>query len=723
MNAIKKSTKKGAAQAMVEFAIALPILLAIVYGVLETGRFLFLYSTVVTASRQAVRYGTATGEDGAGVLRYQDCTGIRAAAQAAAYLGQLDSITMKYDTGPATTEFPHCENLADAEDTDFDPSSQNTSRLVVTVTEEFVPLVPGFVQYIQRDITATSARTIINSVAIYVTAPAGGGGDLTLAISATTPSGYNPITVTYLVTNTGDVDADTPITITTDKGSWSCAGEPAALTAMGGSFSCTGSYTPTLTDYDTGYFTITATADADGLSASDTETVTLTQSPALALDKWADTEASAVNGHTVNYFYDLTNTGNVTLGPPYSITDSQINSNAITCPSSGNIIPGASVQCTASHNITGGDINAGSIVNTATGTAYSVTTTPQSVTSNSDTWTVYTPALYLTITTSTSSVNTVGQAITYTYKLTNNTNGNLRSPYSVTDSFATGITCPAGPATLVAGDHVNCTGTHSVTQAELDAGTALSGTATAQARKATGSQFETSNTVNTNVTVTQSPALTLAVSVSPNPATTLQTVTYTYTLTNNGNVTLSPTFAITDNKASGITCTNPAVAIAPGGTKTCTGTRALVQSDLDDGSVTNTATATAALGAGTVTSNSASTTLTTYVGARLTLTISANPNPATGSGQIVTFTYTLRNTGSVVLTSPYSVLSTLTGSADCSSALGTIPIGGSVTCIGFYTTAPADVGGSITDSAIASALNGAATVTSNNATLTVPVNP
>ena len=64
---------------MVEFAIALPVLLLLLYGILEAGRLLFVYSTVVTASRQAARYGATTGENGSGVPRYQDCDGIRAA--------------------------------------------------------------------------------------------------------------------------------------------------------------------------------------------------------------------------------------------------------------------------------------------------------------------------------------------------------------------------------------------------------------------------------------------------------------------------------------------------------------------------------------------------------------------------------------------------------------------------------------------------------------------
>ena len=62
---------KTRAQAMVEFAIALPVLLLLLFGILETGRFLFIYSSIVTASRQAARYGAATGEGMSLVPRYR----------------------------------------------------------------------------------------------------------------------------------------------------------------------------------------------------------------------------------------------------------------------------------------------------------------------------------------------------------------------------------------------------------------------------------------------------------------------------------------------------------------------------------------------------------------------------------------------------------------------------------------------------------------------------
>jgi len=53
-------------QAIVEFAIALPILLALLVGILEVGRMLFIYAAVTNASREAVRYASAVGLDDSG---------------------------------------------------------------------------------------------------------------------------------------------------------------------------------------------------------------------------------------------------------------------------------------------------------------------------------------------------------------------------------------------------------------------------------------------------------------------------------------------------------------------------------------------------------------------------------------------------------------------------------------------------------------------------------
>lgn len=170
---LKKLTpKKSKAQAMVEFAIALPVLMLLLYGLLEAGRLLFMYSTVVTASRQAVRYGSATGENATGIPRYQDCDGIRAAARNFNYLGGSPfNVTIAHDAGPLPGD-PDGDSISYcAGPTDGWSPAGNSQRISVTVSKEFTPIVPGIVPFLQRTITATSHRTILKGVSIVVVQP------------------------------------------------------------------------------------------------------------------------------------------------------------------------------------------------------------------------------------------------------------------------------------------------------------------------------------------------------------------------------------------------------------------------------------------------------------------------------------------------------------------------------------------------------------------------
>src|ERR1044071_4879824 len=97
----RKSTPSRG-QAMVEFAIALPVLLLILYGIMEFGRMVFIYSLVNTASRDAVRYASAYGYSDDGYLKYKYCAGIKKVAQQSAYIVTLTSISISYDSGPGT---------------------------------------------------------------------------------------------------------------------------------------------------------------------------------------------------------------------------------------------------------------------------------------------------------------------------------------------------------------------------------------------------------------------------------------------------------------------------------------------------------------------------------------------------------------------------------------------------------------------------------------------
>jgi Flp pilus assembly protein TadG len=171
MKLFRSNPHKSKAQAMVEFAIALPVLLLLLYGIIETGRLLFMYSTVVTASRQAARYGSASGQGITTTFpRYQDCAGMRTAANNAGYLGKFDTITLQYDGGPTTTKTTYCAGVTDPSLTSA-TLSDNRHRIVATVSHQFKPILPNLVPFVTRTISATSSRTVILSVAIVVTPP------------------------------------------------------------------------------------------------------------------------------------------------------------------------------------------------------------------------------------------------------------------------------------------------------------------------------------------------------------------------------------------------------------------------------------------------------------------------------------------------------------------------------------------------------------------------
>lgn len=175
-----RNEKNSPAQAMVEFALVLPILLLVVYGLLEAGRLLFMYASVTTASRQAVRYASATGENDSGIPRFMDCSGITAAANSVAFIADFETINITYDR-------PKRDNSGDIDpirNMETDPSVanecptlvtipgdviQNGDRVRVYVDAQYTPIVP-LVPFDPLTITAESSRTILVTIPLEVTA-------------------------------------------------------------------------------------------------------------------------------------------------------------------------------------------------------------------------------------------------------------------------------------------------------------------------------------------------------------------------------------------------------------------------------------------------------------------------------------------------------------------------------------------------------------------------
>jgi uncharacterized repeat protein (TIGR01451 family) len=719
-NLIFRKTKKSRAQAMVEFALALPLLLMLLYGLLETGRLIFIYSSTVTAARQAARYGSATGESPNGVPYYRDCGGINAAAQNVGFINTFQNIAINYDTGPGTTNVDTCPMGRDA---------QNGDRIRVSVEAQWTPIVP-LVPLDPFVIQSESARTILASVSIMVTAPAGGWsgtnqGNLNIFVSAS-PTTYTTlgqtILYTYTLTNTGNGDLSAPFVITDNlvaSGNITCNNPPGTLTPSG-SFTCTGTYLITQADLNNGSVTNIAAATANGTPSTNSATTTITaiQDPKLALSVAPDPDATSVVGTVITYTYTLTNSGNVTLTPPYAISDNQVGN--VTCPATPNSLdPGQSVLCAAGYTLTSADVNAGQISNQATGTARFNAAT---VTSNSATATVYTTPIYLRIIPSPAVATAKDQVITYTYRARNTTNSTLNG-LVVTSSRTPVIDCPT--TTIPAGSAVDCTAAFTITQEHMDAGSLLTTTASATAEGGT----VTSNEATNDLLIQQNPVLTAVITATPSqptpPADTLPAgtiITYTYTLTNNGNVTLTSPIAVTDSLTT-ITCADQSN-LAPGATRACTGTHTVTAGNVAAGSITNTGAASAKFGAQTVNSTQGEFKVVTFLGARFSVGLTAFPTTLTHKDTVLSFTYTITNTGSTDLSSPYTITHTIaiTGGATNTytficTGISPLPPGTSTSCQTFSTVSNA-VTNTVT---AATVMNGAATISAANLPVSVNV--
>jgi len=665
------------AQTMVEFAASLMLLLTILYGLLETGRLLFIYASTVTAARQAARYGSATGLNPDGIPYYEDCDGIKAAANKVGFINDFQSINIAFDRN-----FDENGNGYSVGSCGAYTTPQNGDRIVVDVTAVWEPVV-SFVPLPSFVIQKQSARTILSAVAIAVTAlpeswSSTGSGFLEIAINPT-PTTYTSvgqsITVNFILTNIGSDNITGPFTVqSVSFGVTNCGN---GTLAPGDSVSCTEHYIIAQEDIDNGSKTFLAAGLANAISYSTaTATISAIFQPEISLAKSPSTAAESNVGANITYTYTITNTGNVTLENAFSVSDNKISGGADCSGAVLPLAPGASTTCTAIYTVTNSDRTNGSIVNQAVA---NTNFNSAVITSNTATATVYTTDLVLFVSPSTTNVTLPNQVITYTYNVQNSSSTAING-LSISDDKVIGITCNS--TSIAAGGSTTCTGTYTLTQADYDAGGSV--IAHSQASGNNGAPVS-SSPITTTVTISQIAEITAVVSASPIaptlPATTLPVntpINYSYTLTNSGNVTLTGPFTVTDNTVT-LTCPNQA-ALAPGDPAIiCTGTHNVTTTDYDNGSIVNIGHGSAAFGATPVQSADASTTVITYAGARFKLTLAANPTTITKPNQLVVFTYTLKNTGGKNLTSPFSITSSLFGTFDCAATSPILP-GTSASC-------------------------------------------
>ena len=515
----------------------------------------------------------------------------------------------------------------------------------------------------------------------------------------------NILHYSYTLTNTGNTTISGPFTVTDNKATVNCPATPSL--APGASITCTASYTVTQADLDSGSVTNLATGHATGVDSNQaSKTVNATQNPALSLEKTATESAYANVGDVLHYNYKLTNSGNITLSGPFTVSD---NKTTVSCPATATLAPGNSITCTATYTVTQGDLDSGSVTNLATGHSSTVDSNQASKTVNA----TQNPALTIAKSATESTYEAVGDVLHYSYTLTNSGNVTLSGPFTVNDNKTT-VSCPA-TATLAPGSSITCTASYTVTQADLDSGSV---TNIANGHASFNSSPVNSSDATVTVKGTQKPAISIKKTASASSLDTVgATVSYSFLVTNTGNITIT-SFTISDPHAglSAISC--PVSSLAPGAFTTCTATYTDTQADMDAGKINNTATVNGSTATAGPVSATDSATVTLIQKPGMSITKSAAESTYVAAGDVLHYTYTLKNTGNVTLSGPFTVSDNKT-TVSC-PATATLAPAATITCTAAYAVTQADLdGGSVTNIASGHASFGSSAVNTDNASVTV----
>lgn len=418
------------------------------------------------------------------------------------------------------------------------------------------------------------------------------------------------LTYSFKISNTGNI-AINDIAIDDDLPGLSdisidWKGHDRSLPA-GSSVTGTATYTVTQEDVDAGKVKNTAIVtgtDSHGgpLTSSSSASTSIERNAAIetvkTVDKTAITGDAAKPGTEIRYTVKVTNTGNVTLRN-VTCDDSMRGIGRIALDRT-QLAPGETATGTASHAITQSDIDSGVVTNTASSSADApdaskAVSNESTVTTNIE----RTPRLTLAKTTERTHIPAdearVGEKIPYELTLENTGNATV-SDIDIADALADRGTLRiewGGKSnhSLTPGETVKATATHTVTEADIDAGI-VENTAKAGGKAPDGKPIE-SNAAKTATTIEKrKPSIALVKTgterVSGDDVKPGTEIEFRFEVENNGNVTLKG-IAI-DDALDGIGDIELDRTELTAGEKTSgTAKYTITQVDIDAGVVKNTA--------------------------------------------------------------------------------------------------------------------------------------
>ncbi len=432
--------------------------------------------------------------------------------------------------------------------------------------------------------------------------------------------------------------------------------DPVTL-APGATATCQFEYTATQADVDSGSLTNAASVvgtPPSGPDVTDTDAVTLLASSGAAISLTKTTSDSLTAGGTITYDLVAENTGNVTLAAVQISEDLSGASVVGTCDPV-TLAPGATTSCQFEYTATQADVDAGSLTNSA-----AVVGTPPSgpdVTDADAITLTSTASPSISLTKSTSDPLTVGGTMTYDVVAENTGNVTL-SGVQISEGL-TGAS-PVGtcdPVTLAPGATTNCVFEYTATQADVDAGS-LTNSASVTGTPPSGPDVTDTDAVT--VTATASPSIALT-KTTTDSLILGATITYDIEAENTGNVTLTGVQISESLSGASVVGTCDPVALAPGATTSCQFQYTATQTDIDAGSLTNSASVVGTPPSGADVTDTDAVTLIAVVDPDIELT-KTSTDADVEVGDTVTYTLTARNTGAVSLTD-VTIAETLPGAS------------------------------------------------------------
>jgi gliding motility-associated-like protein/uncharacterized repeat protein (TIGR01451 family) len=553
----------------------------------------------------------------------------------------------------------------------------------------------------------TIEQSDINTGSLINTATASDGGTLTVSADAevtaevsqdlsitktASPETYDEVgdEITYIIVveNTGNVtlsniDVEDPLTGLSTTIPSLAPGDTQDFIEV---------YTIEQSDINAGSLTNIATASDGGtLTVSADAEVTAEVSQDLSITKTASPETYDEVGDEITYTIVVENTGNVTLNN-IDVED-PLTGLSTTIPS---LTPGDAQDFIEIYTIEQSDINAGSLINTATASDGGTLTVSADAVVTAE----VSQDLSITKTASPETYDEVGDEITYTIVVENTGNVTLNN-IDVEDPL-TGLstTIPS----LAPGDTQDFIEIYTIEQSDINAGS-LTNIATAS----DGGTL----TVSAEAEVTAEVSQDLSITKTASPETYDEVgdeITYTIVVENTGNVTLNNIDV--EDPLTGLSTTIPS--LAPGDTQDFIEVYTIEQSDINAGSLINTATAS---DGGTLTV-SADAEVTAEVSQDLSITKTASPNTYSSVGQEIDFTITVENSGNVTL----SNITVTDPMLDLSETIPNLTPGGTQSFTETYIITQADLNtGSLTNTATAS--DGNTINVSDNVTISATQSP